>query len=339
MEWSVLKKDAAFTKGLLQKKPFSVLIQVTNRCNMECSFCDFWPNAAPRKEELTVADYARVSRELSELGCFLVSIEGGEPLIRPDLLDIIKVFGKDHIPALFTNGWYITAEKARELFAAGLVHASVSIDYPDAARHDKKRGPAGTFDRAWRAVDLLRDAAPRGGKQVHVISVLMEDNWRDIEPLLQQSKDHGVGHQITLLSISGYRRNKQGPDAMPPPEASAALLKLWEKYPHVRFFREYFERMEAFLTEGPMPTCRAGAQGFNLDHVGNISPCIEKIDHAVGNVKTESIAVLHKRLAEQKDEVSRCQGCWTACRGFQQSAGNGGSVRAFLDLGSRMRTS
>ncbi len=339
MDFSVMKKDAAFTAGLLRKKPFSCLIQVTNRCNMECSFCDFWPNAAPRKEELTVAEYARIAEELDALGCFLISIEGGEPLIRPDLVDIIRVFGKKHIPALFTNGWYITPEKARELFAAGLTHASVSIDYPDAARHDKKRGLPGTFERAWKAVDHFRDAAPRGGKQVHVITVLMEDNWRDLEPLLQQSKAHGVGHQITLLSISGFRRNKQGPDAMPPPQVSEPMLRLWEKYPHVRFFREYFERMDAFLTEGPMPTCRAGAQGFNLDHVGNVSPCIEKIDDHVGNVRKESMATLHARLLGKKDEVARCQACWTACRGFQQSAGDGGSVRAFLDLGARMRTS
>lgn len=339
MDFSVMKKDAAFTAGLLRKKPFSCLVQVTNRCNMECSFCDFWPNAAPRKEELTVADYARVAGELAELGCFLVSIEGGEPLIRPDLTEIIRVFGKAHIPALFTNGWYVTPEKARELFAAGLVHASVSIDYPDAERHDKKRGPKGTFERAWRAVDALRDAAPRGGKQVHVITVLMEDNYRDLEPLLEQSKAHGVGHQVTLLSISGYRRNQKGPDAMPPSTISEAMVKLWEKYPHLRFFREYFERMDAFLAEGPMPTCRAGAQGFNLDHVGNVAPCIEKIDTPVGNVKTESLATLHQRLLARSDEVARCQGCWTACRGFQQAAGNGGSVRAFLDLGARMRTS
>lgn len=46
---SHVARDARFTAGILQKRPFQVLLQITNRCNMRCSFCDFWPNGvAPR---------------------------------------------------------------------------------------------------------------------------------------------------------------------------------------------------------------------------------------------------------------------------------------------------
>ena len=338
MNLAHLLKEARFTSGLLRKKPFSCLVQVTNRCNMECSFCDFWPNPAPRKEELTAAEYRRVASEMAELGCFLLSIEGGEPLVRPDLVEILEAFSAQHLTALFTNGWFVTPEKARALFAAGLVHANVSIDYPDAARHDAKRRLQGATERAWQAVEMLRDAAPRGGKQVHVMTVLMEDNHRDLERLFEQSAARGVGHQVTLISIAGFRRGK-GPDAMPPPHVSAELDALWRRYPHVRFFRDYFARMDAFLSGGAMPVCEAGVQGFNLDHVGNVSPCIERIDDTVGNVRTASLAALHARLVARREESARCQQCWTACRGLQQALGGGGSVGAFYDLSTRMRTS
>jgi MoaA/NifB/PqqE/SkfB family radical SAM enzyme len=335
-----LAKDLRFATGIARKKPFSALVQVTNRCNMQCSFCDFWPNAAPKKDELTTEDYERVSRELAELGCFCISIEGGEPFARPDLVDIVRAFARHHLPVLFTNGWYVTPENARDLWKAGLTQASVSIDYPDAARHDAKRGLAGTFKRAWRALEIFRDTAPARGRQVNVMSVLMADNHASFAEMLAQSEAAAVGHQITLISVTGFRRGK-GPDRLPPPEAAEDLGRLFRRFPHVRFFGEYFEGMRDFLAgdEKSLPTCTAGSQSLNIDHVGNVSACIERIGEPVGNVKNESVPDLFARLARTREAVSRCQDCWTACRGFQQALGSGASVAAFRDLATRMRAS
>jgi MoaA/NifB/PqqE/SkfB family radical SAM enzyme len=338
MSLAAAGRDLRFALGLLRGNPFQVLVQVTNRCNMQCSFCDFWPNAAPREQELTSADYRRLAGELDELGCFIVSIEGGEPLIRKDLPEIVAAFAGRHIPVLFTNGWYVDEGKAAELFAAGLVQVGVSIDYAGAARHDGKRGLAGTTERAWRAVDVLREAAPHGGRQVHVMTVVMDDNYRELPDLVRQSAEHGVGHQFTLLSVSGFRRGTTGPDRLPPPEAAELLQRLHAEHAHVRFFRDYFGTMASFLRHEAMPECRAGLQSFNVDHVGNVAPCIEKIDAVVGNVKQESLVALHRKLVSAHGTLAGCQDCFTACRGFSQAVGGGGSARGLFDLASRMRS-
>ncbi len=337
MSLSALGRDARFALGILRSRPFQVLVQVTNRCNMQCSFCDFWPNAAPKRDELSLDDFERVARELAELGCFIVSIEGGEPLIRQDLTGIVRAFAARHIPVLFTNGWYVDQPKAEALFEAGLVQVGVSIDYASAARHDGKRRLAGATDRAWRAVDLLREAAPHGGRQVHVMTVVMEDNWRELPALCAESAAHGVGHQFTLLSISGFRRGAAGVDRFPPPEAADLLLELHQEHEHVRFFRDYFATMGTFLRGEAMPGCRAGTLSFNLDHVGNVSPCIEKIDHSVGNVKEQSLGELYARLQGKARELSGCQDCFTACRGLTQSLGKP-SPGTLLELATRMRS-
>ena len=65
-------------------------------------------------------DYVRIADELRELGCFLVSLEGGEPFSRPDLVEIVRAFGKHHLPVLFTNGWLVTKDNANALWDAGL---------------------------------------------------------------------------------------------------------------------------------------------------------------------------------------------------------------------------
>ncbi|MFZ5892511.1 MAG: radical SAM protein [Myxococcota bacterium] len=339
MTLQVLKKDMRFALGLLKKQPFQVLVQVTNRCNMRCSFCDFWPNPAAKGEELTVADFQRIARELAELGCFLVSIEGGEPLVRKDLEEIVAAFAEHHIPALFTNGWYVDAARARSLFDAGLVHASVSIDYADGSKHDAKRGLPQATERAWNAVDIFREAAPRKGLQVHVMTVLMQSNQSELEALLEQSRAHDVGHQFTLLATNGYRRGHNEVDQLPSAESLDQLSQLLERFSHVRFFSEYFSTAAAFVRQQALPTCRAGLQSFNIDHVGNVSPCIERIDEVVGNVKRSSLSELHTLLTGMHPQIADCQRCYTACRGFNQAMGNGGSVRNWIELGTRMRSS
>jgi radical SAM protein with 4Fe4S-binding SPASM domain len=247
----------------------------------------------------------------------------------------VSIFGGRHLPLLYTNGWYVDAAGAKALFDAGLACASVSIDYPD-RRHDQKRGLPGAFDRAWRAVELFKEAAPRGGKQVRVITVLTDDNAEDLEDLLEMSQAAGVGHDVTLLATRGFRRGKAG-DKMPARPMSAELAQLWRRYPHLAAWRDYLDLIDAFREGRPMPTCRAGQQSFNIDHVGNVSACIEKIDRALGNVRDEPLTRIHARMKSDGAWVEQCQVCWTLCRGTCQVLGGGGGPRAWLDLMTRVR--
>ena len=76
---------------------------------------------------------------------------------------------------------------------------------------------------------------------------------------------------------------------------------------------------------------------INIDHVGNVAPCIEKIDRTFGNVRKESLRAIHARM-KGLDEVARCQQCWTACRGYNTTLERGGSRRGWVDLATRMRS-
>jgi MoaA/NifB/PqqE/SkfB family radical SAM enzyme len=335
MSFAELRRDLGFLASVVKGRPFQCLVQVTNRCNMKCPFCDFWPNGAPPQKELTLAELTRLADELSEIGRFLVSIEGGEPFVRPDLVPIVAAFARRHVAVLYTNGWYVTDEAARSLFGAGLAQVGVSIDFPDAARHDAKRRLPGAFDRAWRAVEAFRRAAPHGGRQVHVMTVLMEENRTDVPALLARCDDAGVGHSLTLLSTHGFRRAEGG--ALPAAGVSRELLALRRAHPQFRVFRDYLEGIDDFLTDrSRLPACRAGSTGFNVDHLGAVAPCIEKIDRPVGSLRNEPLAKLLPRLAAARD-VAGCQECFTACRGFGQALGDV-SPRALFDLASRMRS-
>lgn len=343
-------RDARFALGLARRRPFQVLLQITNRCNMTCDFCDFWPNGVAPALELTLADYQRVARELDELGTFLVSVEGGEPLVRKDAVEILRAFARRHVVVLYTNGWFVTEELARRIYDAGVAQVGVSIDYADDARHDARRGQAGATRRAWAAIDHLRRAAPAGGRAVHVMTVLMAENQAELPRLLAQSGDAGVGHWITLVSAAGYRRGKGA--ALPSTPVSAELLRLRARFPHFRVFRDYVAAIDDFLAEagalrgadgraasagGGLPTCHAGDQSFNIDHQGGVAPCIEHIDWTAGNVRDEPLAAIVARM-KGDPRIRGCQACWTVCRGFSQVLGEGGSRTAWTDLATRMRS-
>ena len=321
--------------GCVAGRPIHAIVQVSNRCNLTCGFCSFWENPARKSDELTTEDFATISGKLAEAGALVVSIEGGEPLMRPDIVDIVAAFARHHHPILFTNGWKVTPALARRLWDAGLDTVGVSIDYPDAARHDTHRGKPGTLDAAQRAIDILRDTAPRGARQVFVMTVLMHDNAAAMEDLLELSASHGVGHQITLISTGGAGRHTRA-QYLPPDGTGARLVELKQRYPHFMSFTGYLAGIDTYLAHqaGGPPTrtpCWAGERFLNIDHLGDVSPCIEKLHLRAGNLVREPWSVVSARLGAL-DQPKTCTDCWTSCRGFVEEMSGPPRLRSWREF-------
>ena len=311
-----LARGARLIEGFLLRRPIHCVVQVSNRCNLTCGFCSFWERPAAPRDEMTVADFEVISSKLAEAGSMVVSLEGGEPLLRPDMANIVRAFARHHHPILFTNGWRVTPPLARALWDAGLVSVGVSIDYPDAVRHDAHRGQAGTFDAALRALDVLRDTAPRGRNQVMVMTVVMDDNAGDdtLERLFRLSDAKGVNHQVTLISTGGRGRSVDA-QGMPPADVGERLLAWKRRYPHFVALSGYLEGVGRFLRGDVRSPCWAGERFLNVDHLGEVAPCIEKLHLSAGNLRREPWSVIAARLGGF-EEPKRCTSCYTSCRGF-----------------------
>jgi MoaA/NifB/PqqE/SkfB family radical SAM enzyme len=305
-------------EGFVRGRPVHCIVQVSNRCNLSCGFCSFWERPARREDEMSLADFEVISAKLAEAGSMIISIEGGEPLMRPDIVGIVRAFARHHHPILFTNGWRVTEELARELWAAGLSEIGVSIDYATPARHDAHRGQKGTFAAAMRAVDILRDTAPHGRRQVALMTVLMLDNADEMEDLLKISAEKGVNHQTTLISVGGDGRADTANKMLPRPGTGAKLAALKARYPHFIAFSGYIEGIDPFL-EGRVAqrsTCWAGERFLNIDHMGEVSPCIEKLHLRAGNLRRDPWSVVAARLRGFDEETKGCADCFTSCKGF-----------------------
>ena len=316
--------------GFVGGRPVHCIVQVSNLCNLSCGFCSFWERPAAVEDEMTLEDFEIISAKLAEGGSMVVSLEGGEPLLRPDIVGIVRAFARYHHPILFTNGWRVTEELARELWEAGLSEVGVSIDYADPARHDAHRGKEGTFAAALRAIDLLRDSAPHGRRQVTVMTVVMHDNVEELDALLSLSAEKGVHHQVTLISTGGAGRHDRA-QRRPPPDTGRRLLALKERHPHLVAFTGYLEGVDRFLNGEVRTPCWAGERFLNIDHLGEVSPCIEKLSLSAGNLRRDPWSVVYQRLCAFTEPKS-CRDCYTSCRGFVEEMSGAPKRRAWREF-------
>lgn len=323
-------RGARLVEGFLLGRPIHCIVQVSNRCNLSCGFCSFWERPAKREDEMRLADFETISAKLAEAGSMIISIEGGEPTLRSDIVDIVRAFARYHHPIMFTNGWKVTPVLAQALWDAGLSEIGVSLDYSTPEKHDAHRGLTGTFDAALRAVPILRDAAPHGGRQMVMISVIMSENEDELEELLKISKGLGVNHQMTLLSTGGDGRHDRA-QRVPKPGIGKRLLALKKKYPHFITFSGYLEAIDAFLEGNVRSPCWAGERFLNVDHMGEVSPCIEKLHLRAGNLRRDPWSVIAQRLRDF-EEPKRCTNCYTACRGFVEEMSGMPKPRSYSEF-------
>jgi MoaA/NifB/PqqE/SkfB family radical SAM enzyme len=118
--WQVLKAVVSTDHPLLAH-----LIPI-RRCNLSCTYCneyDDFSKPVPTEQMLRRVD------KLGELGTSVVTISGGEPLLHPDLDDIIRQMVRRRIVSgLITNGYLLTADRIQRLNRAGLEWLQISID-------------------------------------------------------------------------------------------------------------------------------------------------------------------------------------------------------------------
>lgn len=303
-------------------------LQVTYRCNFKCQICDFWKEEHRESDELTLDNIRLIGKKLNRLGTLIISLAGGEPLIRKDLFDIITILNKaNHFPVLITNGWFVDETVARDILRAGLQEISVSIDYATPEKHDGQRGMKGSWERGMKALELLHSNRPDRRNRVHMISVLMDDNLEEVEPMIRLAKEIGVTYMLNLYS---WNRGTKKP-RLPGTEVSQYLLRLKRKYPEFVTLTSYIENFDKAILEGGIGDCQTGRLLLNIDNHGNVARCTETLDEPVGNILVDDMNGIRDRLYKLQRE-RECNKCWTSCRGFAECMAKPPRMRQFMEF-------
>lgn len=178
-------------------------ISVTDRCNERCLYCmpENYSSWLPREDILRDEELLAVARTAVSLGFKKFRVTGGEPLVRPGVVDFIgKLIALPGVESvqLTTNGTRLP-QLARPLFDAGLRRMNISLDALDAGRYREITG-----GELQPVLDGIKLAKQVGFSSVKLNTVLMRGkNETEILPLLNFAAEHDVAIRfIELMPVS-----------------------------------------------------------------------------------------------------------------------------------------
>ena len=125
--WRTVRAARQFLHGLLDTQhPLLVHIVPIRRCNIDCGYCNEYDKVSPPVPYDTMCE--RIDK-LAALGTSVVAFSGGEPMLHPQLDDLIRRIRRHGMMAgLITNGYFLVEDRIKRLNAAGLDYLQISID-------------------------------------------------------------------------------------------------------------------------------------------------------------------------------------------------------------------
>lgn len=313
--WHVPLFAAKYAYLHLRGLPILVHLEVTERCNARCSFCDYWktPADARRHELASFADAARFFNPV------MITLTGGEPTLRRDLEGIISAV--DRVTTIkyicmITHGGLLTPERARSLWDAGLNQFNISLDFLD-ERHDRARGIPGLTAKIFRTVSDMRALGIDG---IRFNTVIKDENLDQILPIVHRARELGVG-----VGFSAYSDMKNGnashfvrAEQLEQLDAVVAELLAYKRRRRgvITSSDHYLRQIPSYYRKEISSTCLSGVRTIHIDPMGHVRRCP---DFPRDVHWTEF----------RKYEPIECSACFYACRGEAQAPLTLSRVRDF----------
>lgn len=259
----------------------NVFLHVTKACNLRCRYCYFSADR-PLSDELTTSELAGLWRDLVAVAPQKLVLTGGEPLLRPDLCELLeelRAADREHavLRCLNTNGHLVTGALARRL--VGLVdEVRVSIDALE-ARNDAQRGK-GNFAAALAALETLHGL----GFEPKALVTVTAAGLPDLESLVQLL----LARNIRRINLNPFRPVGRGVgnETWSPDGAALRALaaRLGGKGTHIE-------------TEEEAPRSCGVGRFLNIMPNGDVFPChvLTAPEFRCGNVRHERLVEICRR--------------------------------------------
>ena len=190
-----------------------IYFYLTEGCNLRCRHCWIAPKFQDKGSSypvLSVDLFKSIVDQAKPLGLSGVKLTGGEPLMHPDIGEILEYIKNEDLNLnIETNGVLCTPEIARQIGSCQSPIVSVSLDGADAETHEWVRGVTGCFEAALAGIRNLVSA----GIEPQVIMCIMRRNKDQMEPLLRLAESIGadsVKFNLTQPIARGDKLHERG---------------------------------------------------------------------------------------------------------------------------------
>ena len=284
-----------------EKQPVLAGHKLLYRCNLECGMCPFW-----RREDdplLSVADEVRMMKALERAGVSFLGFEGGEPLLRPDLPQILEEAHARFHTSVVTNGWLL-AQRYRDI-RKHLEYLFVSLDGMDET-HDRLRGIPRSFERAVQGIKAVGGDVP-----LAISHTVTKENLGHAERLVHLAEELGV--RITVQVAYDYSTADSmspGTEALRP--TLQKLLEMKRAGAPILESTDYFETLLRAWYGGDPWRCRPWMT-INIDPSGRIvMPCYVLQEYN-GKVPVWDVDVRELWNSFDWERYTSCNKCALAC--------------------------
>ncbi len=182
----------------IRNRPVFVHLCVTERCNLRCRFCNVWSNPS---EELGTDDFYRIIDILDHMGVAVISITGGEPLLRADIFNIICYAKEVGLSVQITSNGLQPQKNYEKLLQTGIDRIAISLDRV----HGEDIPYSHNSGRIIKTLDYLN--SHKSMNLLTVSTVLHTENKGDVDEVIKFCKLRMIGVFVQpVVTGKGYFR-------------------------------------------------------------------------------------------------------------------------------------
>lgn len=257
----------------------------TNQCNLKCSHC--YQDAGGQKErELTTAEGKKLIDEIARAGFKMMIFSGGEPLMRPDIYELVSYAASKGLRPVFgTNGTLITLEVAQKLKDCGAMAMGISLDSLDEAKHNRFRGDDNAYARTLEGMKNCRAV----GLPFQIHTTVMDWNKDEILNIIDFAQEMGAMAEYIFFLIPVGRGVYIEDTAVESVAYENLLVDIMNKQKEVSIpikptcapqFTRVAKQVGVELNPRFSRGCLAGITYCIVSPVGKVRPCAYMVEEA-----------------------------------------------------------